>query len=227
MAGEEVSSTQRRLQHWEDVWQARDPERVTWYQPSLTRSLAIIDGLSLPREHPIVDVGGGASTFVDDMLARGFEDITVLDISAAALKRSRQRLGDAASAIHWIEADVLTVRLPAAFQLWHDRAVFHFLTEPADRAAYATVLREALRPDGRVLIATFGPDGPERCSGLPTSRYSGTTLLAALGPGWQLCAAELEDHVSPAGVRQQFLYALLQRSRGAPPRTKGDTGAHA
>lgn len=201
-----------RLQHWEGVWTTRDPTRVTWYQPSLQRSLAIIDGLSLRAPEPVIDIGGGASTLVDDLLARRFEDITVVDVSAAALRKARERLGPAAERVRWLQADVTAVSLPARhFQLWHDRAVFHFLVDADDRDAYAQRLREALQPGGHAVIATFGPEGPLKCSGLPTRRYGAEDLAAALGQGLQLLQAEVEEHVAVSGVRQQFLYAVLRR----------------
>lgn len=207
-----VSRLQSRLQHWEQVWVTRDPTRVTWYQPSLQRSLGIIDRLPLALEDPVIDIGGGASTLVDDLLGRRFRDVTVLDVSAAALEKARVRLGSMADPVRWLQADVTTAALPESrYGLWHDRAVFHFLVEEEDRASYTARLRTSIRPGGYAVIATFGPDGPTQCSGLPTRRYSTAELVESIGSDLELVDAEIEEHVAVSGVRQQFLYAVLRR----------------
>jgi len=162
------------------------------------------------RTVPIIDVGGGASRLVDYLLAHGFVDVTVLDVSATALMRARERLGTAADRVTWIAADITAFASPRRFQVWHDRAVFHFLTEAADRQRYVAALRAALAPRGHVVIATFGLDGPERCTGLPVERYSATTLAAELGPGFTLLGEQREPHVTPAGTVQQFQYCWFR-----------------
>ncbi len=165
-------------------------------------------GVSLTA--PIIDVGGGASRLVDYLLADGFTDITVLDVSVAALRQARERLGSAAERITWIEADITTFVPARRYQVWHDRAVFHFLTHMQDRQRYVGVLRAALAPHGDVVIATFGLRGPERCSGLPVQGYSATSLAAELGPGLTLMAEEQESHVTPAGAVQPFQYCWFR-----------------
>jgi SAM-dependent methyltransferase len=178
-------------------------------------SLRLIAGTGVSRSAPVIDVGGGASVLVDGLLEAGFTDVTVLDLSGAALASSRARLGARASSVQWTEADVTRADLPPrSFDLWHDRAVFHFLTDRADRLAYLRVLRHALRPGGHVVIATFAEDGPERCSGLPVRRYAPAQLHAELGSDFELLASEREAHVTPAGAVQRFQYSLFRGPRG-------------
>jgi SAM-dependent methyltransferase len=160
---------------------------------------------------PIIDVGGGASRLVDSLLADGFSDLTVLDVSATALQRARDRLQSAANRVTWIEADITTWVPPRRFRIWHDRAVFHFLTDAPDRRRYVAVLRAALAEGGDVVIATFGIDGPERCSGLPVRRYDGAALAGELGAGFALLCAEQERHVTPSGTVQPFLYCWFRK----------------
>lgn len=200
-------------EHWDEVYRDKSPDSVSWYRPRLEQSLVWIDGCGLdPRAH-VVDIGGGASTLVDDLLARGFERISVADISAEALTHSRARLGEAARRVQWVVGDATTSLFDeASVDLWHDRAVFHFLTEPARRDAYVEGLRRALRPGGFVIIATFGPNRPERCSGLPVTRYASSDIAAALGAGFELVDQADEAHTTPAGASQGFAYALCRRS---------------
>ena len=197
--------------HWEHVYRTRLPTEVSWYQPHAVRSLEIIRRASPPPGGPIIDVGGGASTLVDGLLDAGYRDMTVLDLSATALAKARARLAARAARVEWVEADVLDVPLPAArYHVWHDRAVFHFLTLPGDRARYVAQVRRAVRPGGVVLVATFADDGPPRCSGLGVARYSAVTLHAAFGPAFQLLMSEREEHLTPAGARQAFVYCLCR-----------------
>jgi SAM-dependent methyltransferase len=198
--------------HWQRVWNGREPAAVSWYQPRLETSLQGIAAAGLARDARIIDVGGGASTLVDSLLDLGFSAVTVLDIAQAAIDRARERLGGRAAAVTWIVGDVTAVDLPGTYDLWHDRAVFHFLTERRGREAYVARLRSALRPGGQAILATFGPAGPDRCSGLPTMRYDAAGLLAALAPGFALLESRYEEHRTPAGGRQQFLYARLMRT---------------
>jgi SAM-dependent methyltransferase len=159
-----------------------------------------------------MDAGGGDSTLVDDLIELGFEDLTVLDMSAEALSNARRRLGEASEKVHWIEADIEHVKLPAdPYDLWHDRALFHFLTTPEARSAYLEILEGALKPGGYAIFATFADDGPEQCSGLPTERYSTEKLLMVLGSGFDLIESERQVHLTPGGSEQRFLYSLFRK----------------
>lgn len=200
--------------HWQDVYSRKSPLEVSWYQPEATTSLALIARTGLGPDAAIIDVGGGASTLVDSLLARGFHDITVLDLAGAALTASRARLGDRARTVTWLEGDITTMTLPLqAYDVWHDRAVFHFLTDPASREAWRQNLLRALRPGGFVVLATFADDGPEKCSGLPVQRYSESGLQAALGDEFRMRESRRETHRTPGGNEQRFVYGLFQRVR--------------
>jgi ubiquinone/menaquinone biosynthesis C-methylase UbiE len=200
-----------RKTHWDNVYRTRRPEELSWYQLEPERSLALIREAAPDRSSAIIDVGGGASTLVDELLQSGYSDVTVLDISAAALTLARQRLAELASRVHWIEADVLTAPLrDAALDVWHDRAVFHFLTEDKDRAAYVEEVRRTLRPGGHAVVATFADDGPTRCSGLPVARYSAESLQAQFRPHFQFVLSEREVHATPTGVKQSFVYCVFR-----------------
>ena len=194
--------------HWEHVYATSSPDAVSWYQPHAALSLELIRRIGAGPATRVIDVGGGASTLVDDLLAHGAGDVTVLDISAAALEVARQRLGAAAARrVHWIAGDITRVQLePAAYDIWHDRAVFHFLTDPADRAAYVAQVRRAVRLGGHVIVAAFGPEGPEQCSGLPVARYEPGALHAQFGDSFELLDRLTEEHRTPGGAVQQFVY---------------------
>lgn len=192
-------------QHWDDVYATKATTEVSWFQQHPELSLALIARATLATDAAILDVGGGASTLVDGLLALGYTNVTVLDLSGTALAAARHRLGARADQVTWLEGDVRDADLPAA-DLWHDRAVFHFLTDPADRAAYRAQLRATLRPGGQVVIATFAEDGPTRCSGLPVQRYSPAQLAAELGAGYRLVESEREEHHTPLGSVQAFTY---------------------
>jgi SAM-dependent methyltransferase len=197
--------------HWDAVYRQRAPDQVSWFQPEARLSLDFISQANPDRHVSILDVGGGASTLVDGLLALGYEQLTVLDISGAALQHARQRLGSAAHRVSWMEADVLRVGLPAgSIDVWHDRAVFHFLTDAASRHRYVSQVRRLVRPGGHVLVATFAEDGPVRCSGLAVARYSATDLHGEFGEGFQLLRSTREEHVTPGGVRQAFTYCLCR-----------------
>lgn len=199
-------------EHWDEVYRSRSPDSVSWYRSHLERSLAWIDGCGLAPHAHVVDVGGGASTLVDDLLARGFERVSVVDLSGEGIAHSRARLGDAARGVRWIVGDATTTLFDeGSVDLWHDRAVFHFLTDTARRDAYLDTLRRCVRPGGFALIATFGPNGPERCSGLPVVRYASADIAAALGEGFELVAQADEEHTTPRGATQAFAYALCRR----------------
>lgn len=196
-----------RETHWDDVYETKG-DRTSWFRPRLDRSLEIIDGLALPQHPVAIDVGAGTSTLVDDLLARGFSSVTINDLSRVALARTRARLGESADAVQCKVGDITTLELPeAGFDLWHDRAVFHFLTQPERRGAYVTQLERALRPGGYAVIATFGPNGPERCSDLPVIRYDRDSLDAVLGERFELLGHRRENHKTPWGAEQDFIYA--------------------
>lgn len=197
--------------HWEQVYSTHDAASLSWFQPRAARSLDLIRRSGIARSAPIIDVGGGASTLVDDLLADGYSALTVLDLSAAALAVARTRLGAQAQSVHWLEADITRAALPARqYALWHDRAVFHFLTEAADRQAYVQAARHALAPGGYLVIATFAEDGPAQCSGLPVRRYDARSLKAAFADDFTLVLHESEAHLTPSGNVQSFVYCLLR-----------------
>jgi len=198
---------QRR--HWDDVY-GGDPTRVSWYQPTPVRSLELIDVLGVEPDTPVVDVGGGASTLVDELLARRFTDVSVLDVSATALAAARHRLGPDARRVAWLEEDLLQWRPVRRYGLWHDRAVFHFLVDPKHRERYRQVLARALDPGGAVIMATFGPTGPTRCSGLPVMRYGPDELAAAAGGRFDVMAVRHEEHSTPGGATQSFVWVALR-----------------
>jgi len=199
-----------RKTHWEDVYRTKRSNEVSWYQPEATLSLELIRCAVPDPSARVIDVGGGASTLVDGLLEAGYSNVSVLDLTTA-LAEARRRLGDLASRVQWLEDDVLNVVLPeAAYDLWHDRAVFHFLTDAADRAAYVAQVRRAVRPGGHVLVATFAEDGPLKCSGLPIARYSAEALHHEFNGGFELVDSVREIHVTPAGVRQSFQYCLCR-----------------
>jgi ubiquinone/menaquinone biosynthesis C-methylase UbiE len=203
------------LDHWNGVWDRADPDRVSWFEPRPEESLALIESSGVGSGAGLIDVGAGASTLTNRLLEAGYEDLTVLDISAGGLAAGRERLGSRASEVEWIRADVCEFDPPRTWDLWHDRAVFHFLIRAEDRAAYLDTLDRALAPAGQVVLATFGPDGPVRCSGLEVRRYSVESLADELGTGFRLDDSSLQEHVTPAGEIQQFLYVRLSRSGGS------------
>jgi len=199
-----------RQSHWQRVYRDKEPTDVSWYQPVPEKSLRLLRAAGVPKSRAILDAGGGASTLVDHLLAQGYTDISVLDISAAALERSRARLGEAADSVAWIESDVTAFAPSRRYALWHDRAVFHFLTDPEERGKYIDVMQRALEPDGHLVLATFGPEGPKRCSGLDIRRYGIDELGQLLGARFALHEYELEAHQTPGGATQQFLYSRWQ-----------------
>jgi SAM-dependent methyltransferase len=197
--------------HWEGVYQGKGAERVSWFRPHLERSLDFIDGAGLSRESAIIDVGGGASTLVDDLLARSYTDITVLDLSATAIEVAKARLGSRAGLVHWIVGDVCAVELPErAFDFWHDRAVFHFLRAEEQRRRYVEAVLRSLKPGGHVVVATFGLEGPERCSGLEVARYDANGLHAEFGSPFVKLSSATEVHQTPWGSEQQFVYCYCR-----------------
>lgn len=202
-----------RLAHWEHVYRTKAPDQVSWFQAEARLSLALIRRVAPDFNAAIIDVGAGASSLVDHLLAAGYRNITVLDLAEAALAQSQLRLAQSGmdDRVTWRQDDVLTAGLPeAAFDLWHDRAVFHFLTDAADRAQYVRQVRRAVRPGGFVLVATFAEDGPLRCSGLDVVRYAPEQLHSEFGSDFQLVEGLREEHATPSGARQAFTYCLLR-----------------
>jgi SAM-dependent methyltransferase len=200
-------------EHWEKVYATKPSDEVSWFQPHAEQSLRLIRGTGVPRSGAIIDVGGGASTLVDDLLADGYQALTVLDLSAAALQAAQQRLGPRARAVQWVEANITTADLPAqAYDIWHDRAVFHFLTDPAARQAYVDAVLRSVKPGGHVIVATFDEDGPTQCSGLPVMRYSADALHAEFGAPFTLLSHEKEEHHTPFGAVQKFVYCYCRKA---------------
>jgi hypothetical protein len=200
-----------RDDHWDAVYSDKGHESVSWFQESPELSLSMIRRAASPPA-AVLDVGGGASFLADHLLEAGFR-VGVLDISAAPLQIVQARLGTRQAEVEWIVADIRTYRPTRAWDVWHDRAVFHFLVTPQDRAAYLDALAAGTRSGAAVVIATFGPEGPERCSGLPISRYSPEELADQLGSSFSLLETEWENHRTPFGTRQQFVYCRFQRNR--------------
>ncbi len=200
--------------HWETVYRAKAPDAVSWYRPHLDRSLALIESASPDRTASIIDVGGGESTLVDDLLARGYDNLTILDVSQTALDVTRARLGEAGARVRWLCADVTQADLPAhSFDVWHDRAVFHFLIAPEQRAAYVQAAARAVRHGGHVIVSTFGPEGPTKCSGLDVVRYEAGSLHGEFGERFKLIESSKELHETPFGTTQQFLYCYCRLVR--------------
>jgi 2-polyprenyl-3-methyl-5-hydroxy-6-metoxy-1,4-benzoquinol methylase len=197
--------------HWQNVYTTRKPTEVSWYQPSATLSLSMIRRVAPARSAAIIDVGGGASTLVDGLLANGYDAVTVLDVSGAALADASARLGEEAGRVIWLETNILEASLSAhAYDVWHDRAVFHFLTQPAERRRYVEQVRASVRPGGHVVVAAFAADGPTRCSGLDVARYAPQELHGQFGPGFELLESAREEHRTPGGAIQPFTYCLLR-----------------
>lgn len=201
-----------RKQHWENVYASKSSDSVSWFQQHADLSLRLIHHTKLGKQAAIIDVGGGASKLVDDLLAEGYVDLSVLDLSAEAIAVTQRRLGEHADTVHWMVDDVTRADLPPhRYDIWHDRAVFHFLTDPADRHAYVEQVMRAVRPGGFVIVATFAEDGPEKCSGLPVMRYRPDSLHAEFGEPFLLVSHEKEAHHTPTGAIQQFIYCYCRK----------------
>ncbi len=198
--------------HWEAVYRQKRPEGMSWYQPQMTLSLTLLERAGLNQESHVIDVGGGASTLVDDLLNRGVKHVTVLDLSGQSLAAAKARLGDRASRVQWLEADITQVQLPEnSYEVWHDRAVFHFLTNPDDRRRYVKTMSMSLKPARQLILATFALQGPPRCSGLEVVRYSPDTLQLQLGKDFRLLEFVDEEHRTPFATVQKFVYCRFQR----------------
>ena len=211
MVGKIGVSASERQAHWQGVYQAKGERDVSWFQESPTVSLDLIRATGVSHEASIVDVGGGASRLIDALLADGFVSLTVLDLSDKALAASRDRLGARANSIAWIVSDITSWQPTKQYDVWHDRAALHFLTDTSDRAAYADCVRKALRSGGHVIIGTFAPDGPERCSGLPVVRHDAASLTDMLGPSFKLTETRRQNHLTPWGSIQRFQFSRFQR----------------
>jgi SAM-dependent methyltransferase len=199
--------------HWEQVYSTKAVDAVSWFQEHAETSLRLIQVTAVPLNAAIMDVGGGASTLVDDLLARGYMNVTILDLSAAALRAAQGRLGPRARLVTWVEADITKVELPLRYyDVWHDRAVFHFLTDPQDRHAYVNAVLRAVKPGGHVIVATFAEDGPTQCSGLPVMRYSAEELHSEFGAPFTLVQHDKESHHTPFGMIQEFTYCYCRTS---------------
>lgn len=200
-----------RVAHWEQVYRTKQPDQVSWFQAEARLSRELIERVAPSRVAGIIDIGAGASTLVDSLVAAGYRELTVLDISPAALAVAQSRLGASAATVRWRAADVLQADLPHhAFDVWHDRAVFHFLTDAGDRARYVAQVRHAVRPGGMVIVATFAEDGPTRCSGLEVARYSPEALHAEFGAGFTVLEQQRELHTTPSGATQAFTYCVCR-----------------
>ena len=198
--------------HWNAVFRGKPADELSWHQPEPTSSLRALDGIGATATSALIDIGGGQSSLVNTLLARGWSDVTVLDISEAALRATKTRLGEDARRIRWIAADVAHWQPGRTYDIWHDRAAFHFLLTPQERAAYHDALHRAVRPGGHAIFATFAPDGPRSCSELPVRRYAAADIATELGGAFALRDDWREDHVTPAGAVQAFTWAVFRRS---------------
>ena len=195
-----------RKEHWEKVYQTKSPDEVSWYQPSPILSLQLIAKTGLAFDAPIIDIGGGASTLVGELCDSGYSNVSVLDVSASALAHAKHRCADKVSEVRWYEEDVTCFKPPHRFALWHDRAVFHFLTSRADRDSYIKVLKQSIEPGGHIIMMTFAIDGPKKCSGLDIVQYDADKLILEFGPGFELVETGFNLHLTPAGNQQKFAY---------------------
>jgi len=200
-----------RQAHWENVYTTKSENEVSWFQQSPAPSLELIVQAGAVSTSAIIDIGGGASRLVDNLIAQGFEDVTVLDLSGAALAAAKNRLGVDAGRVSWIVADATTWEPARVYDIWHDRAAFHFLTDPSDRAAYIARLKRGLKIGGHAIIATFALDGPEKCSGLPVARYDSASLGRTLGAMFKLVHTQRHEHATPWGSRQLFQFSVFRR----------------
>ncbi|HTT00589.1 MAG TPA: class I SAM-dependent methyltransferase [Steroidobacteraceae bacterium] len=198
--------------HWEAVYETKAPDAVSWYAPHLTKSLQYISSAVTGNDAAIIDVGGGESTLVDDLMKAGYRDVTVLDLSAKAISVAKERLGEAAGSVKWMCGDILDTELSSdLYDVWHDRAVFHFLITDQLRTRYIAQMLKFLRPGGYAIVGTFGPEGPPKCSGLEVARYSASELHGTLGKSFELIDSTTEVHRTPWGATQQFVYCLCRR----------------
>jgi SAM-dependent methyltransferase len=199
--------------HWQQVYSTRQTDNLGWYKPHLTTSMSWIKALNLAPEDPVIDVGGGVSTLVDDLLELDYQSVSVLDISDHAISAARQRLAKKAAMVTWLVGDITSIDLPTNYyKLWHDRAVFHFLTEQEQQQKYRHNLLKSLKPGGYLVIGTFAPEAPAICSGLPVQRYSPEQLVKALGEELELMRHHKELHITPGGVEQMYIYCQFRKT---------------
>ena len=197
--------------HWENVYTTKPPDAVSWYRRHLETSLALIQRAADARESSIIDVGAGESTLVDDLLLRGYKNLSALDVSQTAIEVTKKRLGSAVEQVRWLVGDIVEIELePCAYDVWHDRAVFHFLTTPERRITYVQQVTRAVKPGGHVIVSTFGPEGPTECSGLKVMRYGAESLHGEFGGRFRLVESSKELHETPFGTTQQFLYCYCR-----------------
>ena len=201
-----------RQAHWQNVYKEKGENQVSWFQERPNISLALIEAVRADRSSAMIDIGGGASRLVDALVEKSYRDLTVLDLSESAVSIAKMRLGERAAMVKWIAADVTRWEPPRSYDLWHDRAAFHFLTEASDRTAYIDRLTKAVRPGGHAIIGTFALDGPERCSGLPVVRYDAAQLSATLTPSFALVDMRRDDHKTPWGAIQHFQFSVFRRN---------------
>jgi SAM-dependent methyltransferase len=199
-----------RRAYWENVYTTKSENEVSWFQESADLSLELMDLLAVTPHSAVIDIGGGASRLVDGLVARGFDRVTVLDLSDRALSAAKARMGEPAAGVEWVVADIATWETSQAYDVWHDRAAFHFLTDATDRKAYVERLRRSLRPGGHAIIGTFALDGPERCSGLPVMRYDAESLRETLGGGFELVVNRRHEHATPWGAVQRFQFSVFR-----------------
>ncbi len=200
-----------RKDHWDNIYSDKKAVEVSWYQQYPKQSMALIKATGIDLSASIIDIGGGASTLVDALLAADYKKLSVLDISRAAIEQAKARLGQQADAVEWLAQDITTFVAKAPFAVWHDRAVFHFLTDAADRARYVKAMSSALNPGSHAIVATFDLDGPEKCSGLDIVRYSPETMSEVFGDGFKLVETQTEKHTTPGGASQSFVYCRFTR----------------
>lgn len=206
--------TSPEQKHWDAVYARKAADQVSWYRPHLEESLRFLAAANIGPTAGIIDVGGGASTFVDDLLDRGYSNVTILDLSASALETAKQRLADRASGVHWVCADVTRTQLPEnAYDFWHDRAVFHFLLDRAARSRYVDAVRRSVKPGGHIVVATFGPHGPDQCSGLDVLRFTPEALHAEFGEDFAKISDSTEIHKTPWGSEQEFVYCYCRLTK--------------
>lgn len=200
-----------RQTHWEKIYSEKASDAVSWYRPHLETSIELMEQAAADRSASIIDIGGGESTLIDDLLARGYQNVTVLDISQTAIDTTKKRLGTASKNVRWLIGDITTIKLePRSYDLWHDRAVFHFLTSTDERGAYVRQVASAVKPGGYVIVSTFGPEGPTKCSGLDVVRYDEESLHKEFGVRFHLLRSSKELHQTPFGTVQQFLYCFCR-----------------
>lgn len=200
-----------RKAHWESVYSKKGSTEVSWYQQHPEYSLGLIKATGVDISAHIIDIGGGASTLIDFMLEEGYQNLSVLDISRSAIEQAKKRLGDSADKVKWIEHDITEFLTDEKYDVWHDRAVFHFLTDTLDRASYVHTMSRALKPGAHAIIATFDLNGPEKCSGLDVQRYNPDSMMAVLGDQFEFVDTISEEHVTPGGAKQNFVYCRFKR----------------